>query len=137
MLYRLQRRWQVRAIISAIALYTLCFAAPTVSLAFGGVAAAHCLVPGHEDMASLHGEGALPLHTPDRFQAPADDHDHHDRSGGHAGSCCGLFCVGTIPDIGTQALDEPHLSEPLAARISARLFSHSPENLYRPPISFS
>ncbi len=137
MLYRLQRHWQVKVIAAAIALYTLCFAAPTASLAFGRAAAAHCLVVGHDDMASAHGLGGLGAATPtDRHQAPSHDDDHRGLAD-HADSCCGLFCVGAIPDAAAQVSAAAVGSEPIVGDVAVRLVSRSPDHLYRPPIAFS
>ncbi len=137
MLYRLQRHWRVRAIVAAIVLYTVCFAAPTVSLAFGAAASAHCLVLGHGDEAGAHeAENAVTANSADRFQVPVHDHDHHGLAD-HADSCCGLFCVGAMPDAAAEISAAVLDSEPMVGDVAARLVSHSPNHLYRPPIAFS
>ena len=137
MLFRLQRHWQVRVIAAAIALYTLCFAAPAVSLAFGGAAAAHCLGVGHDDIAGAHkvsnADGAS---SADRDRAPSHDDDHHGLAD-HANSCCGLFCVGAMPDAAGQVSVAAVGSEPILGDVAVRLVSHSPDHLYKPPIAFS
>ena len=136
MLHRWQRHWRVRVIVAAITLYTLCFAAPTVSGAFGGAAAAHCLVLGHDEMAGAHESDAVGAVGPEhRQQTPS--HDDHHGLGDHADSCCGLFCVGAMPDAAAQVSAAAVGSESIVGDVAARLVSHSPDHLYRPPIAFS
>jgi hypothetical protein len=126
------------AIIIALA-YAFCVLAPSAALAFTDAPTAfHCLseldavsAPSPEGLGHTHMDGAS--HHHDEGSAP----DHHSGLGdkGHAGSCCGLFCVSALAhDPGlTFGVSAP--ASPALPAVANGLAGHAPSPLHRPPIA--
>lgn len=122
-----RKKWGIRTAAVVAALYALCVMAPPVALAFtDGAVAAHCLTGDHFDASSV---GAGPAH---HHEHGSPQHDDEHDSKGHAGSCCGLFCLVALPI--TTII---HFEQPVHALIASAVVDHLAGRevslLFRPP----
>jgi hypothetical protein len=139
-MHYLTKNFRTRAAILVVLAYAFCVLAPSAALAFtDSPTAFHCLseldamsAPSpHESMGHAHMDGAN--HHHDEGSAP----DHRSGLGdkGHAGSCCGLFCVSALAhDPGlTFGISAP--TSPALPAVVNGLAAHAPSPLHRPPIA--
>ncbi len=148
MLIGLTKRFRFKAALALIALYALCILVPHAALALGSNAAAHCLKEGPV-AAHVHAAEATP-----HSHAGGGEHHHHDagaalghadsgvphkHSGqdgkGHAGNCCGLFCVSALALEAATALHAPPVTPSTPPGLHEFLAGRGPDRLIRPPIA--
>jgi hypothetical protein len=123
---RLTRGLGRQAASALVVLYALCLLAPPAALAFGDAShAAHCISHDHHGLAPVHAhqDGAAQPHS-------GDDGDGK----GEPGQCCGLVCLTALPVTPPLAATEPAAPTLISIRHDG-LSSHTPDRLYRPPIS--
>ena len=146
MLIGLTKRFRFKAAGALIALYALCILAPHAALALGS-GAAHCLtegpVAGHVHAAQAtphaHAGSSEPHHHDDGAALGHDDsgapHKHSGQDGkGHAGNCCGLFCVSALALEADTAIHAPPAVSPALSGLYDSLAGRGPDRLIRPPI---
>jgi hypothetical protein len=146
MLYGLTKRFRFKAALALIALYALCILAPHAALALGSSVAAHCLTEGPvaahvhaaEATSHTHAAGSDDHHHDDAAALGDDDRGapqkHSGQDKGHAGNCCGLFCVSALALEPDTAIHAPPAASSVLSGLYDSLAGRGPDRLIRPPI---
>jgi hypothetical protein len=135
----LSKNFRIRAAILVALAYAFCVLAPSAALAFtDSPTAFQCLSELDEINAPSQHEGAGHTHMDgvNLHHVEGSATGHHSDLGhkGHAGSCCGLFCISGLAHdpgltFGVSVLASSQL--PFLAKSFA---GRSPSPLHRPPI---
>ncbi len=132
------------AILIAVA-YAFCVLAPSAALAVVNIPTVfHCISELSAKSAPathVHADGATHRHdqgghdhgTHDHGAAP--DHQSDDSGKGHAGNCCGLFCVSAIAHDPGLTFGVTTLASSAVATAANHLAGRAPCPLHRPPIA--
>ena len=132
------------AILIAVA-YAFCVLAPSATLAVVDIPTVfHCIselsaksAPAehvHADgVTHRHDQGGHDHGTHDHGAAP--DHQSDDSGKGHAGTCCGLFCVSAIAHDPGLTLGVTTPASSAVATVANHLAGRAPGPLQRPPIA--